>query len=414
VRTRLTTLACRCLMASGFAIAATFVAVAEETAEEVAEETAEETPTPTLTLQAAYSAEGWVVGDGGLEDGGVYLDTAELQAALDLDRAFGWEGAQAFAYAIAGNGNSISEKVGDLQGPSGYEVGVEGVRLIEAWIDQTFAGGKGSLRAGLYDVSGEFDAGEVRALFVNGSHGSGPDFSQTGQNGPSMWPVTGLGARLNWNFESGAYARVAIVDGVPGDLDHPKRTAFDLDDGDGALIVGEAGLTNGQGRLWSIGVWGYTEEFPDLVTAETHDDNMGFYVALEERLGSRENGAPFDLAGSLRFGVANDDINAFEGFFGATLVATGMIDARPNDQLGLGLAVVNAGDPFRFTIADAGGLPARHEVNIELTYYADVTDWLSVQPDLQWIINPGADHAIEDAFVAGVRVQVRNTWTVID
>jgi porin len=96
------------------------------------------------------------------------------------------------------------------------------------------------------------------------------------------------------------------------------------------------------------------------------------------------------------------------------LVATGLIEARPNDQLGLGLAVVNAGDPFRFTIADAGGLPARQEVNIELTYYADVTDWLSVQPDLQWIINPGADHTIEDAFVAGLRVQVKNTWTIID
>lgn len=406
MRTRLTTLAARCLLVSGFTIAATLAAVAEETAEEA--------PTPTLTLQAAYSAEGWSVVDGGLEDGGVYLDTAELQAALDLDRAFGWTGAQAFAYGIAGNGNSISQKVGDLQGSSGYETGVEGVRLIEAWVDQTFGGGSGSLRVGLLDVSGEFDAGEVRALFVNGSHGSGPDFSQTGQNGPSMWPVTGLGARLNWNFENGAYARVAIVDGVPGDIDHPKRTAFDFDDGDGALIVGEAGLTNGQGRLWSIGIWGYTEEFPDLVTAETRDDNVGFYVALEERLGSREEGAPFDLAGSLRFGVADDDINPFESFFGATLVATGLIEARPNDQLGLGLAIVNAGDPFRFTIADAGGLPSRQEVNIELTYYADITDWLSVQPDLQWIINPGADHTIEDAFVAGLRVQVKNTWTLVD
>jgi porin len=149
-----------------------------------------------------------------------------------------------------------------------------------------------------------------------------------------------------------------------------------------------------------------------LVAAQTHDDNVGFYVALEERLLSRGAGSDFDLAGSLRFGVANDDINPLSSFFGATLVATGLIADRPNDQLGVAVAMANAGRAYRTTIADAGGDPAHQEINFELTYYADVTEWLSVQPDLQWIVNPSADSAIDDALVAGLRVQVKNTWTV--
>ena len=93
-------------------------------------------------------------------------------------------------------------------------------------------------------------------------------------------------------------------------------------------------------------------------------------------------------------------------------MATGLIEIRPDDQLGLGVAVANAGDPFRQLIADAGGDPAEREINIELTYYADVTEWLSVQPDLQWIINPGADETVDDAFVAGLRFQLKKDWAV--
>ena len=370
-----------------------------------------EEPAPALTVQLAYTGDLWRVMDGGLDEGEAYLDDFDAQIGIDLDRTLGWPGAQAFVYGLYTNGNSINEKSGDLQGPSGIEVGVEGLRLVEAWIDQSFGDGHGSLRAGLYDVSGEFDAGEVRALFLNASHGSGPDFSQTGLNGPSMWPVTSFGGRLNWNFDGGYYARVAVVDGVPGDLDHPKRTTIDFDDEDGALFVGEVGLT-GEGRLWSLGAWSYTEEFPDQITSDTHD-NRGAYVALEERLFAREDGGPwFDLAGSLHFGFADDDVNPLSSFFGATLVATGLIEIRPDDQLGLGVAVANAGDPFRQLIADAGGDPAEREINIELTYYADVTEWLSVQPDLQWIINPGADETVDDAFVAGLRFQLKKDWAV--
>ena len=51
--------------------------------------------------------------------------------------------------------------------------------------------------------------------------------------------------------------------------------------------------------------------------------------------------------------------------------------------------------------------PARldkHETIIELTYARAVTDWLTVQPDVQYIINPGWDPALGNALVGGVRL----------
>ncbi|MCE9521291.1 MAG: carbohydrate porin [Alphaproteobacteria bacterium] len=367
--------------------------------------------TPAISLQAAYTGDVWNVLSGGLDDGSAYLDDIDLQIAVDLDRTLGWSGAQFFFYALYNNGNSFSgDKIGDLNGVSNIETGLEALRIQEAWIDQTFADGHGSLRAGLYDLNSEFDAGEVRGLFMLSSHGIGPDFAQTGLNGPSIFPVTSMAARLNWTFDSGAYVRAAVLDGVPGDPEHPKRTTIDLDDGDGALIVAEVGLTNDHGRIWSLGAWTYTEDFPDLVTATPRNNNRGAYIALEESLLSRERGSDFDLAGALRFGVADDSINPLTSYAGASVVATGLITARPADQLGLAIAIASIGEKFQSQIADAGGEPADHEINLELTYYADVTDWLSVQPDLQWIVNPGADQAAEDTLVAGLRFQLKQNW----
>lgn len=370
-----------------------------------ANEPAEE-PAPPVNLQFTYTADLWNVADGGLDRDMVYLDNLDLQLSLDLEQLWGWSGAQMFVYGLYNNGNSVNELSGDFQGVSNIETGTPAVRLYEAWIDQTFAGGKGSLRLGLYDLNTEFDAGEVRALFINPSHGIGPEFSQSGQNGPSIFPVTSLAARLNWNFDNDVYLRGAIFDGVPGNPGHPQRTTIDLQDDDGLLLVAETGIAR-DGRLWSLGVWTYTEDFPDLVTDQTHN-NTGAYIALEEMLLSKEGGAGFDLSGSLRFGIANDDVNPLSSFFGASLVATGLVPAWPEDRLGLAVALASGGDKFQSTFA----VPEEREINVELTYFANLTGSVSIQPDIQWIINPGLDGEVEDVFVFGLRLQLNKAWTM--
>ena len=67
---------------------------------------------------------------------------------------------------------------------------------------------------------------------------------------------------------------------------------------------------------------------------------------------------------------------------------------------------------FRSLIADAGGDPLDHEINIELTYFANLTESVSVQPDIQWIINPGLDGSVEDVLVFGVRLQLNRVWSL--
>jgi porin len=46
------------------------------------------------------------------------------------------------------------------------------------------------------------------------------------------------------------------------------------------------------------------------------------------------------------------------------------------------------------------------EVAIELSYRAQITPWLALQPDLQYIVNPGFDGSVDDALAIGVRAEI--------
>jgi porin len=110
----------------------------------------------------------------------------------------------------------------------------------------------------------------------------------------------------------------------------------------------------------------------------------------------------------VRLGVANEDVNPLSTFFSATLVATGLIPAWPEDQIGLGFMLANGSDKFLSTIGD----PEDHEINIELTYFTNLTENITIQPDIQWVISPGLDGTVEDVFVFGLRLSVNKGWSL--
>ena len=74
--------------------------------------------------------------------------------------------------------------------------------------------------------------------------------------------------------------------------------------------------------------------------------------------------------------------------------------------------MVVRGDEFRRAQREIGLDPERHETALELTYRAQITDWFGLQPDIQYIINPGLDSELDNAFVYGFRFDVvfGKTW----
>lgn len=355
----------------------------------------DETHGPVL-LQLTYTGE--VIGNasGGLRRGTRYIDNLDIVFEADMGELVGWNGAQVHVYGLYNNGKSLSDLVGDTQAISNIETGVSALRLYEAWIDQKL-GDAVSVRAGLYDLNSEFDALDAAGLFVSSPNGIGTDFAQSGQNGPSIFPSTSLAARLHIEPAKDWVIRAAILDGVPGDPNRPKRTAIQLGNGDGALLVGELQAPLGGGKLL-LGHWQYTADFERNDGSGSGKGNAGSYVRAEYPLLDRPDGK---VDGFLRLGTARGRYNMFDSFLGTGLKFTGWIPGRAEDEFGIALAAAFTSDSYR-AATGAGG----SEVAIEATYRTQLAPWLTVQPNIHYVRNPSADPTVADAIILGLRAEM--------
>ncbi|MDY6947185.1 MAG: carbohydrate porin [Pseudomonadota bacterium] len=174
----------------------------------------EVTPDATAPVQiaTAYTGEGWRNVSGGVRRDGAYLENIDLIATIDAERALGWSNTTLLVSGLHNNGPTLSERiVGDIQTVSNIDTD-GATRLYEAWVERAFEGG--ALKVGLIDLNSEVDVNETGALFINSSHGIGPDFSQVGENGPSIFPVTGLGVVMRWDYSGSVQARFAAFEGT--------------------------------------------------------------------------------------------------------------------------------------------------------------------------------------------------------
>lgn len=359
-----------------------------------------------LTVSATYTGEQWRQASGGLATGSRYLDNLDITLDADAGQIVGLDGMQVFAYLLYNNGRGFNDElVGSAQGVSNIEA-TEALRLYELWTQWNIGAGEQSLRVGLYDLNSEFDSIESAGLFINPSHGIGPDLAQTGHNGPSIFPVTSLGARLK--ASRGVWsAQIAVLDAVPGDVNHPDRTTIRLSADEGALLIGEADYHSPVARI-GVGYWQYTVDFERLDSeAAAGDVNAGSYVIVEKPLALDES-SRVDLF--LRAGVANGRINPVDRYVGVGAVYT-LASHEHEHQIGLSVATAEFDDPFRRIEALAGNVTDARESIVELTYRVNVSDWLTLQPDVQYIRHPGVDAQLSSAWAVGLRFEVGTQWS---
>jgi porin len=363
-------------------------------------------------VEVGYIGEHWSVLQGGIEQGSRYLDNLDLIFAANLEHTLDVP-VTLYAHALYNNGQQVSELTGDAQGVSNIESSARALRLFEAWTEWRFGrDSRQSLRYGLYDVNSEFDVVPTAGLFIGSSHGMGREFSQSGHHGPSTFPVTSLALRHQWRIDDAWTWQTTVLDGVPGDPEHPDRTSIRLSGDDGALFLTEVSRTAPRLQKLALGVWQYTAKFDDLIAADAEGapirrpTNRGVYVLGDAALvpaSSAQSDVPPRLSAFIRFGVANGDLNRFDRYLGAGLVLRGLVG---EDELGIAIAQAYNGDAYRALAARVGMPTDRVETNIELTWRIPVAEWLALQPDVQYIINPGTDPQLRDALVVGLRFEL--------
>ncbi|MBV9568326.1 MAG: carbohydrate porin, partial [Hyphomicrobiales bacterium] len=261
-------------------------------------------PPPTFSLALRNTTDLWGEASGGVRGGVVILNKLQASGTVQGD-AFGLAGFSAHAQVFRTDGSSLSDRVGDIQTASNIEA-LPVTRLFEAWVDKRFGNDERSfsIRAGLMDLNSDFDSVQTSSLFINSSHGIGPDLSRSGRNGPSIFPVSAVGLRLSWLPSTRWTFRIAAFDGVPGDPARPRAfVAVRLARGDGALTIAQADYHLSDAAKIEVGAWRYsaaTDPVSPNSRGARHD--QGFYASIEGPIPATHGWSAW-----LRAGAANRD-----------------------------------------------------------------------------------------------------------
>ncbi len=365
-----------------------------------------------IDLGMVYTADFFHNVTGGIETGSMYMDNLDITADIDGEKLYGLKGSKIFLYLLNNAGGEFNtERVGSNEGVDNIEVGEHTFKLYEAWIEQNLLDDKLSLRAGLYDLNSEFDVTDSSGIFLNPTFGIDTAYAATGEAGPSIFPLTSLAFRVNVAPVEDFYIRAAVLDGVPGDPDNPRGTHVVLDDDDGILLALESAYGNLDSGRIGAGGWWYSEESDHLTDTDAlgnpeQDNSSGLYALAEKTLFRPDGAEGRHLDGFVRFAWANDDVNQFDYSGSLGLAYTGPFAARPDDIAGIALHGAHNGDPFE-EAADLAGEPVTSgEWGIEATYSYQATPWLRVQPDAQYINDPGTTDDADDAFAVSVRLEL--------
>jgi porin len=397
-----------------------------------------------VTFTATYTAEVFADVQGGMKRGAAYDGVFLPEVDVDLDKLLGWHGASFRASMLQAEGPSISQGwVGNLLTVSSTVAVPPATRLYNLWLQQNLFNDALSVRAGIMDVDAEFLTSNTAALFMNSTFGWPGLVALDLPGGGPAYPLSAPGVRVKFQPASQGFdLQAAVFSGDPTGHDGSNSLTTGIPAGTvvsfngGAFMIAEGGYAVNQGAdakggpmAFKLGGWYHTSSnFQDqrfdtdgvsLASPLSngiplrHDGDWGIYGLADVSIFRTQDGG--GLSGFARIGGSPGDRNLISFYADAGLTYKGLIPGRGDDTAGLAFAYARIGDNARGFDEDlqANGnpsFPVRDEESVlEVTYQMQVTPWMTMQPDLQWIFQPGghvlnADGSIRrDALVLGLR-----------
>lgn len=399
--------------------------------------------TRSAAWQAGWSFDATLKADvlrnrGGANDGSGTMRNLDLRLQANLEKIAGWEGATAYVHVLDSRGDQFNSKYpGSLAGVSNIEVPVPTTRLFHAWLQQNFLDDRLSLLAGLYPIDSEFFVMESASLLINPTFGTPADIALT--RGPSIFNNSAFGLRGKWlSPDRTLYGMAAVLDGVPNDPDHLKKTAVHLRGREGAMAIAEFGwmpLELGHtfepvepvgglmtpdvvqhekyGGLskFGIGFWGYTKGDDDLVDTDASGQmrrhrQHGAYLFGERTLLSLGKTAGRDITLFGRLSSSDGNSMALDRSYNLGFRLRGPLGSRPDDALVFGATRSRLAAKYRSAQLASSTETTPYEDVYELTYRAAITKYFAVQPTFQRIHRPGGNADEKPATILGLRVEI--------
>ncbi len=386
---------------------------------------------------------------GGVKQGATLQGVATGTMEIDTGKAFGLQGGTFHVTGLQIHGRSLTPYyLDDLQAANGNEAETT-TRLWELWYDQAFDYGKFDLKLGQQSIDNEFIVSKNSGLFVNTMAGWPLIPSDDLYGGGPAYPLASLGARMQAKPADNITVLAGAFDDNPGggafsdDAQALNATGAKFNLNTGALFIAELQYAvnepavgqmvqatqqppSGLPGTYKIGFWYDTGAFPDqrfgtdglslanLVSngqPESHHGNHSLYGVADQTVwqSAADSSRTLNIFG--RIMAAPDTQNLIDFSFNGGVTIAAPLPGRDNDEAGLDIGVGHVSSRAAGLDRDQGLIVRGTETLLELTYQAALTPWLQLQPDVQYVINPGAglsnpDHnssRLQNELVAGVR-----------
>lgn len=347
-----------------------------------------------INLNFSYTSE--LAGNlmGGIKTGVGYLGQINLGTRVNTHAVGLWKGGEFHLQIQNSHGeNPSTSLVGDCQIFSNIENG-NFTYLYELEYSQVF--GRLWLNVGIIDLNSEFIVCEEGQQLINSSFGVIPTIS--GNIPLSIFPKNSLGVMGAYHFTDKLLLQAALIDGNPGILeDDPYNIRHHLSKAEGYYCASEIIVYSGKSNF-KLGGYYHSGNFVDVIdsTMSLHN-NSGLYFITNQHLFQSPSGKR--LTAFLQMGYAPTTRNSFDYYLGTGCNLYSPFN-RKNDEVGIAIAYLGVCRDYYQLYKQSTD---RFETAIEMDYHLSINDRIALQPNLQYIINPGMNKNLENSLVITLR-----------
>ncbi len=391
-----------------------------------------------VTFGSVLTSESWTNFSGGIKRGSIVQGKYEGLIGIDFEKLAGWQGLTLFSnfFQTHSNGGPNRTLVGGLDTISNIEA-LPSIRLSELWLEQKFGDGRFGFRFGQLTADSEFFNSQYFTPFLSSDW---PTVAkQNLPSGGAAYPLSTPGLRLKFEPTADITGLLALFNGDPagpgpGEAEQRNRYGLNFRVKDSPLLIGElqyrynqAADATGLAGGVRIGAWHHFGGFDDLrfdITGLSLADpastglarrfrgNQGIYAVFDQQLYRPAGGdANSGIGVFTRISAVPSDRNLNDFYLEGGVIANGVIPGRPLDSAGAVFIYSHITDRLRSLDRDQiffSGVPQplrNYELSFELNYSAALAPGWTLQPSLQYTVQPGGNLPDANALIAGAAVK---------
>jgi len=359
-----------------------------------------------------------------------YFGRFRLTTDIDFNKLSGFDGGFFFS-PIWQYGQNLSGQYLNVNTLTSSIAGTNSVRIDQFWYQQGFFDHKLLFKLGQVAPVNEFGATDFFDILFNDELGYAPNaiFNTRTPFSPAGKPGVIITGDLS-DITPGLYVKTGVFTSYNNPY-HPDTNGVDypsdFDNGiSGAFEVGYKEQNANYPGVYKVGV-NYTPDvrYINPATGQIYHGDYNIYTTVEKTVYHPESEVserdPKDMQDTkenemldtkrgldllFQFVGEPGDRNPLQYEFTTGARYTGLFPCRPQDKIGFGLIYSDNGIAFSDANINAGGPGLGGETTLEFDYQYNPAPWLSIQPDVQYIIDPGGDSDRSNITVLGLRTIV--------